>query len=77
MYRALLVCNSTYEADPRLAPLHGPRTDGRLLSRALVDEQTGMFQPVAVTVLFDAGRNEIAVTTNQFFNEARPVSACS
>lgn len=72
MYRALLVCNSTYDADPRLALLHGPRTDGRLLGRALVDERTGLFEPAAVTVLFDAGRNDVAVSVNQFFSEAQP-----
>ncbi|WP_436535172.1 caspase, EACC1-associated type [Actinoplanes sp. HUAS TT8] len=70
MYRALLVCNSTYDDDSRLVPLHGPRTDGRMLSTALVDERTGMFAPADVTVLFDAGRNEIALNVNQFFSEA-------
>ncbi|GAB2566011.1 hypothetical protein Aab01nite_46800 [Paractinoplanes abujensis] len=70
MYRALLVCNSAYGADSRLDDLHGPRTDGRLLAAALTDEQTGMFEPAQVSLLYDATRHEIAIQVNTFFHEA-------
>ncbi|MBL7258431.1 tetratricopeptide repeat protein [Actinoplanes sp. LDG1-01] len=70
MYRALLVCNSAYGSDPGLDDLHGPRTDGRLLAAALTDEQTGMFEPAQVSLLYDATRHEIAVQANTFFHEA-------
>lgn len=72
MYRALLVCNSLYEADPKLPALHGPRTDGRRLGAALTDTGCGMFPDEQVTVLFDGSRSEIAETTNRFFSEAQP-----
>ncbi|MDG4759084.1 tetratricopeptide repeat protein [Micromonospora sp. WMMD710] len=72
MYRALLVCNSVYEADPRLHSLHGPRTDGRLLGAALTDDEMGMFATAQVTILFDASRSEIAEAANRFFSDAEP-----
>ncbi|PTA47508.1 HEAT repeat domain-containing protein [Micromonospora sp. RP3T] len=72
MYRALLVCNSLYEADPKLHALHGPRTDGRQLSAALTDDERGMFVSAHVTILFDASRAEIAEAANRFFSDAEP-----
>ncbi|MGV9212777.1 caspase, EACC1-associated type [Micromonospora sp. RB23] len=72
MYRALLVCNSLYEADPKLHALHGPRIDARLLSAALTDGEMGMFASEHVTILFDASRAEIAEAANRFFSDAEP-----
>ncbi|WP_330440919.1 HEAT repeat domain-containing protein [Micromonospora sp. NBC_00821] len=72
MYRALLVCNSLYEADPKLHALHGPRIDGRLLSAALTDDEMGVFASEHVSILFDASRAEIAEAANRFFSDAEP-----
>ncbi|MBM2621457.1 tetratricopeptide repeat protein [Actinoplanes sp. LDG1-06] len=72
MYRALLVCNSTYPADPRLDDLHGPRTDGRELAAALADERSGMFEPAQVEVFFDETGREITRHVNAFFRAAQP-----
>jgi tetratricopeptide (TPR) repeat protein len=72
VYRALIVCNSAYEVDPKLGVLLGPRIDGRLLGDALIDGQTGMFQPAEVAVLFDASSGQIAEAANRFFNIGQP-----
>lgn len=71
MYRALLVCNSTYPEDPASLPdLDGPRRDGLVLWRALVDERIGLFSIPSTSVLFERTAREIAVAAEEFFDEA-------
>lgn len=71
VYRALLVCNSLYEADTTaFQELHGPRSDGLALRDALRDPQVGLFE--TVDVLFERKLHETAVAVNRFFSEAKP-----
>ncbi|MBM2614720.1 caspase family protein [Actinoplanes sp. LDG1-06] len=71
MYRALLVCNSLYEADTTaLHELHGPRRDGIALRDALLDPEFGLFEQAEV--LPELKLQETAVATNKFFAEAGP-----
>ncbi|GLZ60678.1 TIR-like protein FxsC [Micromonospora sp. NBRC 107095] len=71
MYRALLVCNSVYEADTSaLATLRGPSTDGPLLRHALVDQHTGMFDERNVDVRMDLPAHELLDAASQFFADS-------
>ncbi|GIJ81260.1 TIR domain-containing protein [Micromonospora phaseoli] len=71
MYRALLVCNSVYEADTSsLATLRGPSTDGPLLRHALVDPRTGMFDERNVDVRMDLPAHELLDAASQFFADS-------
>lgn len=71
MYRALLVCNSLYEADTTaFHELHGPRSDGLALRDALLDSRAGLFD--TVDVLFERKLHETAVAVNRFFSQAKP-----
>ncbi|MBB2948549.1 hypothetical protein FB565_008332 [Actinoplanes lutulentus] len=69
MYRALLVCNSLYEADTAaFHELHGPRTDGLALRDVLRDPAVGLFDEVEL--LSEHPRFESARAVNRFFSEA-------
>ena len=71
MYRALLVCNSTFPNDPAELPeLHGPSRDGLLLWNALVDPAFGRFTPEAALVLFEKSTSEILEYAGVFFGQA-------
>lgn len=73
VYRALIVCNWTYDADPESLPeLRGPRADGPLLRHALTDSRTGVFTDANVEMLFDKTSTEILKATNVFFDQAQP-----
>ncbi|BCJ39937.1 hypothetical protein GCM10010168_27960 [Actinoplanes ianthinogenes] len=66
MYRALLVCNSLYEADTTtFPPLNSPATDGASLRDALRDPAAGLFE--SVELLLDRKRQDLAETANRFF----------
>lgn len=71
MYRALLVCNSVYEADTQsLTTLRGPSTDGPLLRHALVDARTGMFDEQHVDLRLDLPSHELLDTASRFFDDS-------
>lgn len=71
MYRALLVCNSTFPEDPAGLPaLNGPRADGLYLWRALTDPATSMFDPDEVEVLQERTSDEIGLAVERFFCNA-------
>ena len=71
MYRALLVCNSTFPNDPAELPeLYGPSRDGLLLWNVLVDSAYGLFAPEAVLVLFEKSASEILQYAGTFFGQA-------
>ncbi|MEY9862956.1 putative caspase-like protein [Catenulispora sp. GAS73] len=72
MYRALLVCNSTFPEDPvGLSALYGPRADGLHLWRALTDLATSMFDPAEVEALYERTHGEIGAAAEDFFRSAR------
>lgn len=71
MYRAFLLCNSTFPADPAgLHRLRGPQRDGLLLWNALVDRETGRFSQENAHVLFEASRADAAEAIEGFFTSA-------
>lgn len=71
MYRALLVCNSTYPNDPHGLPtLRGPQRDGLVMWSALTNPHSGLFAPENVKVLFEADRETILNTTHDFFERS-------
>jgi uncharacterized protein YjbI with pentapeptide repeats len=73
VYRALLVCNSTFPSDPAgLHRLRGPQRDGLVLWNALVDRETGRFSPENAQVLFEGSRDDVAGTIESFFTAAGP-----
>ncbi|MEV6638001.1 caspase family protein [Actinoplanes sp. NPDC051470] len=70
-YRALLIGNSTYPSDEHnLQTLRGPVKDIAALNRALVDEQTGMFADVEVTLLPEATSGRAIRALGRFFGAA-------
>ncbi|GIG59598.1 hypothetical protein Lfu02_39700 [Longispora fulva] len=70
-YRALLVVNGDYPADPAGLPaLRGPRLDGELLRAALTDPVTGLHQQPDVRVLVDADRHTVMSALEEFFTGA-------
>ncbi|MCX5042450.1 caspase family protein [Aldersonia sp. NBC_00410] len=71
MYRALLICNSVYPADPaRFPALNGPTSDGLGLWRQLTDADTGLFKIDDVDVLFENGQSEILETIDRIYSRA-------
>ena len=71
MYRALLVCNSTYPADPgNLIELRGARVDGLHMWNALTDASYGLFLAGDVEVLFERTSKEIVSEVEEFFQAA-------
>ncbi|WP_426508165.1 caspase family protein [Dactylosporangium sp. McL0621] len=72
MYRALVVCNSTYPEDPvHLPNLHGPQVDGLYLWRQLTDDNVGMFSENNVAVLFERSQRDVFEKIENFFRSAR------
>jgi hypothetical protein len=71
MYRALLICNSTYPEDASLKDLQGPRLDGLVLWKALTDPATGYFSPEDVDVLYERTSSEVLRSIELFFNSAQ------
>lgn len=70
-FRALLVGNSRYDADPdRLEPLYGPPNDLVGIRRALSDPSWGLHDPDDVVVLEDATRQEMELRIEEFFRGA-------
>jgi caspase domain-containing protein/pentapeptide repeat protein len=73
VYRALLVCNSTFPADPAgLHRLRGPQRDGLVLWNALVDRETGRFSQENAQVIFEGSRDDVAGAVESFFTAAGP-----
>lgn len=73
MYRALLVCNSAFPADPAgLRRLRGPQRDGLVLWNALVDRETGRFSQENAQVIFEGSRDDVAGAVESFFTAAGP-----
>ncbi|WP_406477953.1 caspase family protein [Streptomyces sp. NBC_01615] len=73
MYRALIVCNSRFPADPgALRELQGPKADGVLLRDALTDPSAGLFQRTEVRLLLEADSSEIITVAEDFFSGAEP-----
>src|SRR5690349_3141729 len=71
MYRALLICNSTYPDDPTGLPeLNGPRRDGLILWRALCDPLVGMFREEDIDVLYEGTSQEILITAAALLENA-------
>lgn len=70
-YRALLIGNSTYPADPHnLQTLMGPVKDIAALNRALVDEDAGLFADVDVSLLPEATSTRAIRALSKFFGTA-------
>lgn len=70
-YRALLIGNSTYPADEHnLQVLKGPVKDIAAMNRALIDEDTGLFDDVDVTLLPEATSTRALRTMSKFFGSA-------
>ncbi len=71
LYRALLICNSTYPDDPAGLPeLNGPRRDGLVLWRALTNPKIGMFLDEHVEVLSERMSTEVLGSAARFFDDA-------
>jgi Caspase domain len=71
VYRALLICNSTFPNDPAELPeLRGPSRDGLLLWNALVDPVCGKFRPETTLALFEKTATEILDHAGTFFGQA-------
>ncbi|MEV6634765.1 caspase family protein [Actinoplanes sp. NPDC051470] len=70
-YRAILIGNSTYPADEHnLQTLKGPVKDIAALNRALVDQQTGMFADLDVTLLPETTSHRAIRALGRFFGAA-------
>ncbi|QBS41348.1 tetratricopeptide repeat protein [Nocardia sp. CS682] len=73
MYRALLVCNSRFPKDSTsLAELRGPKVDGTVLSEALTDLASGMFERSELRLLLEAESAEIIAEIEEHFGKAEP-----
>lgn len=71
MYKALIICNSTYPQDPAGLPeLAGPRSDGLAIWGALTDGYTGLFLKEDVHPVFERTHADIQRETEEFFNSA-------
>jgi tetratricopeptide (TPR) repeat protein len=70
VYRALIVCNSSFMS-PSLDDLKGPKADGNVLRAALIDHDAGVFEEGEVRVLHDAETSEVSKTTSDFFRRAK------
>ncbi|SOD71874.1 uncharacterized protein DUF4190 [Jatrophihabitans sp. GAS493] len=66
-YRALLIGNSTFEADAGLNPLNAPTKDVARLHRALVDSETGLFSDENVRLVTERKHDEILDELDEFF----------
>ncbi|SDJ48618.1 protein of unknown function [Frankineae bacterium MT45] len=66
-YRALLIGNSTFEADAGLNPLNAPTKDVARLHRALVDSETGLFNDENVRLVTERKHDEILDELDEFF----------
>jgi hypothetical protein len=66
-YRALLVGNSTFEADATLNPLNAPTKDVARLHRALIDSDTGLFADENVRLVTERKHDEILDELDEFF----------
>lgn len=71
MYRALVVCNSRFPADPGALPeLQGPKVDGTLVRDALTDPSAGLFERSEVRLVSEAEAPEALAAVDDFFGEA-------
>lgn len=71
-YRALLIGNSTFPADPQnLQDLNGPVKDVALLGAALTDRDTGLFDNHHVALLAERPAGKILEEIEAFFFDAR------
>ncbi|MFP5319337.1 MAG: caspase domain-containing protein [Acidimicrobiia bacterium] len=71
-YRALLIGNSSFPADPHnLRPLTGPVNDIAVLRAALTDPAVGLFEPESVRLVPERTAPEILVELERFFSAAR------
>jgi len=71
-YRALLVGNSRFPADPdNLQTLVGPPNDVDQLARSLADQESGLFSPDEITILTDRRSGEVLIELDKFFGRAR------
>lgn len=69
LYRALIVCNSVYEADPAsFGELRGPRMDGPHLWRAIAHPPSGLFEDV--DLLQERNSSAILEQAEAFFARA-------
>jgi uncharacterized caspase-like protein len=69
MYKALLVCNSVYDADPASFPeLRGPQWDGPHLWQAITQPPSGLFD--AVDLVPERAAATILERTEAFFAQA-------
>ncbi|MCA1845989.1 MAG: caspase family protein [Actinobacteria bacterium] len=71
-YRALLIANSSFPADPHnLQPLVGPVNDVAVLRAALADPGVGLFEPESVRLVPERTAQEVLVELERFFSAAR------
>lgn len=71
-YRALLIGNSSFPADPQnLQELHGPVKDVAMLGAALTDQSTGLFESERVGLLVERPAAKILEEIEAFFFDAR------
>jgi hypothetical protein len=71
-YRAFLVGNCEFSADPEHLPrLKGPRNDLEVLGRVLTDDVLGLYRPENVIDLLDAPKDTVMQRLSQFLREAR------
>jgi hypothetical protein len=66
-YRALLIGNSTFEADAALNALNAPTKDVARLHGALVDPDSGLFQDERVRLVTERKHDEILDELDEFF----------
>ncbi|MFC0527610.1 caspase family protein [Phytohabitans kaempferiae] len=69
-YRALLIGNSTFDADASLNPLNAPTKDVARLHRALVDSETGLFADENVRLVTERTTDELLDELDAFFSSA-------
>ena len=69
-YRALLIGNSTFDADASLNPLNAPTKDVARLHRALVDAESGLFDDDHVRLVTERTSDELLDELDTFFGSA-------
>lgn len=71
MFRALIICNSIFQADPaNLRKLNGPRVDGLYMWQALTNPQTSLFNPDMIDYLPERTHGEIAEAVEDLLQSA-------
>lgn len=70
-YRALLIGNSAFPADPNLKELTGPVNDVTALKTALGHQDAGLFDPADVRLVTEQPAQVLRIELERFFSDAK------